>query len=84
MCCGISRSKIKRLGVILSLIYFFFSIICLILAAVNYNILFTNFTEDGWQSLAAVQIASILYVFIIFVVGLVTFRYDRWLLTIIV
>jgi hypothetical protein len=84
MCCGISRSRIKGLGIFLSLAFLLVAIICIILAGVNYNILFTSFTTDGWQSLAALEIASILYVFVLLALSLVTFWCDTWCLTIIV
>jgi len=84
MCCGFKKSTIKLLGWILSLGFLAAAVVCIILAGINYNTLFTNFKEDGWQSLAAVQLAAIIYVLVLCVLGVLTFCCDWWILTLIV
>jgi hypothetical protein len=73
MCCGISRSKVSKIGLLMCLAFFVGAVICIILAGVNYQLLFTSFRSDGWQSLAAVQLAAIIYVFVLLVIGILAF-----------
>lgn len=84
MCCGFQKSTVRLLGWILSLGFLVAAIACIVLAGVNFNTLFTDFKDDGWQSLAAVQLAAIIYVIILCGLGVLTFCCDWWLLTIIV
>jgi hypothetical protein len=84
MCCGFQKSTVKLLGWILSLGFLVAAIVCIILAGVNFNTLFTSFKTGGWQSLAAVEIASIVYVIVLCGLGVLTFCCDWWCLTLIV
>lgn len=84
MCCSLGKDKLKFWGILLCSAFLIGAVICIILAGVNYNITNTGFNQGGWKSLAAVSVASILYVFATFVVGILTFCYDGWLLTVIV
>ena len=84
MCCGIKKSTIKLLGWILSLGFLAAAVVCIILAGINFNTLFTSFKEDGWQSLAAVELAAIIYVIVLCGLGVLTFCCDWWILTLVV
>ena len=84
MCCGLQKSTIKWIGWLLCLGFLAGAVVCIILAGVNFNTLFSSFKSSGWQSAAAVQLASIIYVIVLCVLGVLTFCCDWWCLTLIV
>lgn len=84
MCCSWEKKKLQCWGMILSVGFLVGAIVCIILAGVNYNITNVTYTEGGWKTLAAVQVASIVYVFSTCVIGFLTFCCDWWFLTLLV
>ena len=84
MCCGFQKSTVKFLGWFLSLGFLVGAIVCIILAGVNFNSVFSSFKTQGWGGLASVQLASIIYVIVLCALGVLTFCCDWWCLTLIV
>jgi hypothetical protein len=58
--------------------------VCIVLAGVNYKWIVTDYKENGITSLAAVEVAAILYVFFVCGFGFLCFWCDNIILTIIV
>lgn len=83
MCCSCEKKRLSFWGVLLCLGFLGGAIAAIILGGVNFNLTNTNFAE-GWKSLSAVQIASIIYVFFVCGLGIFTFWCDQWCLTLLV
>lgn len=81
MCCGCDDRKLSRWGIFFSLGFLAGAIICIILAGVNFNLTSADFKDGKWKSLAAVEIASIIYVIAVCVLGLLTFCIKNWCVT---
>lgn len=83
MCC-FSYKIITRLGLFLSIAFFFAAIACIILAGVNYKYTDYSFSNYSWKNLGALELASIIYVIFTSVMGVFTFWCANVCITIIV
>lgn len=82
--CWCEKTRLMFWGKLFMILFTVGAAVCIILAGVNFNLTFADFKENGWKSLAAVQIASIVYVFFVCAFGFFTFCCDNLCLTIIV
>jgi hypothetical protein len=82
MCCGCEKKKLSCWGMIIALAFLGGAIACIILAGINFNLLFTGFSAGGWKTLAALQLAAIIFVIFIGILAFCTFWCDYWCMTV--
>ncbi len=84
MICRLSRSKISKIGLFICLAFLATATICVIILGVNYDVVLKSTNNNKWQSLGPVLLAAIIYVLILFLIGLFAF-WCKWnfLLTIV-
>jgi len=84
MICGLSRSKISKIGLFICLGFLAAATVCVIILGVNYDVVLKSTNNNKWQSFGPVLLAAIIYVLILFVIGLFAF-WCKWnyLLTIV-
>lgn len=74
MCCScLSKTTMKWLAFIICLVFLTGAVACVILAGVNYDLVFTTFSKNGFEGLGGVQLAAVIYVFGVVAFGLITF-----------
>lgn len=82
--CWCEKTRLMFWGKIFMILFAVGAVIAIILAGVNFNLTFADFKENGWKSLAAVELAAIIYVFAMILIGFLAFCCDNLCLTIIV
>ena len=74
MCKYLPKQTVLSLGLVLTILFGALSIICIVISGVDYQQTDMKWTDVGpWRHLAALQVSSVVVVFFIFLMGLITF-----------
>ena len=74
MCKCLPKQTVLSLGLVLTILFGALSIICIVISGVDYQQTDMKWTDVGpWRHLAALQVSSVVVVFFIFLIGLITF-----------